>query len=597
MNMKQLMAKIPLIAAAALLGACSGASVNYDAKENSIAQAGSNLVPPTGDEAAWEEIQNDDGIFNEKYNAIKENPYVLVGEENQSYFSLDSWTASYSNLRRFINSGAKITGDVIKTDELINYFDYSFAKPAKGQDFASFAEISNAPWNQDHKLLTMAVTTKEAEIDPYVGNNYVFLIDVSGSMNGSERLGLVKQSFGLLLDNLNASDRISVVTYASGVNVLIDGAFADSKDAIMSRINALQASGGTYGEGGVEKAYEIAQKWFIAGGNNRVIVASDGDFNIGKSRGKDLEEMVAAKRESGIYLTCLGFGMYNYSDVTMETLAKHGNGGYFYINTISEAEKVLVNDLKKTLFTVAKDVKCEVTFDKATVQSYRLIGYENKGISRQDFYDENKDAGEVGSGHTSVVCYELILNENAQLGGGLANLNIHYKDPKNDESKEYANMFSLNEAEVSEDHRFVASVVEFSLALRDSEYKGNADYQRVIDTLAELDSVAQDQLKSEFLELVKTAKKQNLLSVNEVETVIVYVVMGWRMAGVEFEKGLTITPEDISKRLNYKNEMVGYYLDEDYVTPFEGATLQESITLYAKIAEATTPETQSVEGV
>lgn len=585
--MKNIAKTIGLFLGCALLTGCGSAAggLNNYPTGADVIQRIEDQADEKEPEIAWPATMEEEigDVSGERYNPLSENPFINAEEENQSYFSMDSWSASYSNLRRYINRGEKINGNIIKTDELINYFDYSYPRPTGTEDFASTIEVADAPWNKDHKLLAMAVTTKEAEIDPEQGNNYVFLIDISGSMDTKDRLPLVKQSLGLLLDNLHPTDRVSVVTYAGGVSKVLDGQTADNKNYIKNKINSLTAGGGTYGEGGIEMAYEVAKKWFIPDGNNRVIVATDGDFNIGKSGKDDLKKLIEEKRQSGIYLTCLGYGMYNYNDITMETLAKYGNGGYYYINNLLEAEKVLVKDLNKTLFAVAKDAKCEITFDKATVQSYRLIGYENKAISQQDFYDETKDAGEIGSGHTSVVCYELILNDGADLTGGLCNLNIHYKDPKTDESKAYVCSFSYLESTPSEDYTFITSLIEFSLAIRNSNYKGTSSYDHVIEVLEGLNAVKEDKFKAEFLGLVKLALQNKLVAENKsVDPIAVYIIIEWRMFGLELEKGTVLTPELLNEKLGFKEGLVSYYLDEDFVSPLESLTLESAAYVYAK---------------
>ena len=376
---------------------------------------GSNSYAPSGyykDDGYFSrdnELENGFLMGDESYNEIVENPFVKTDFAADSYFSMDSFTASYSNLRRYINNGMNLPSDLIRTDELINYFSYDIEKPTDGNTFSSTVEMGDCPWNEEHKLLTVGVATKEVKRIENNGNNIVFLIDVSGSMNSTNKLGLIKKSFKLFVENLDSSDIVSVVTYANGVNTIFEGRYVEKTGQLIKKVNNLRAFGGTGGDKGLERAYEIAKKYFIPGGNNRVIIASDGDFNIGRFSQEELKSFIEEKRESGIYLTTLGFGMGNYKDTTMETLAKYGNGGYAYIDCIAEAKKVLVDELDSTLVTVAKDVKSNIEFNPNVVDSYRLIGYENKKLTKDEFDDEDKDAGEIGSGKTSIICYELVL--------------------------------------------------------------------------------------------------------------------------------------------------------------------------------------------
>lgn len=483
---------------------------------------GSNGYAPSGN-------YKDDGYFSrdnelgngflmgdESYNEIVENPFVKTDFAADSYFSMDSFTASYSNLRRYINNEMNLPSDLIRTDELINYFSYDIEKPTDGNTFSSTVEMGDCPWNEEHKLLTVGVATKEVKRIENNGNNIVFLIDVSGSMNGTNKLSLIKESFKLFVENLDSSDIVSVVTYANGVNTIFEGRHIEKTDQLIKKVNNLRASGGTGGDKGLERAYEIAKKYFIPGGNNRVIIASDGDFNIGRFSQEELKSFIEEKRESGIYLTTLGFGMGNYKDTTMETLAKYGNGGYAYIDCIAEAKKVLVDELDSTLVTVAKDVKSNIEFNPNVVDSYRLIGYENKKLTKDEFDDEDKDAGEIGSGKTSIICYELVLKENIT-DDKLLSLNINYKDPVTSKSLKYNKEVGLKSLDkpVTDNYLFVASIVEFVLLLRSSNYMGNANYGELLVRLQRLSSIDNDTFKSEFRELVNKACSLNLIAVRK----------------------------------------------------------------------------------
>ncbi len=483
---------------------------------------GSNSYAPSGyykDDGYFSrdnELENGFLMGDESYNEIVENPFVKTDFAADSYFSMDSFTASYSNLRRYINNGMNLPSDLIRTDELINYFSYDIEKPTDGNTFSSTVEMGDCPWNEEHKLLTVGVATKEVKRIENNGNNIVFLIDVSGSMNSTNKLGLIKKSFKLFVENLDSSDIVSVVTYANGVNTIFEGRYVEKTGQLIKKVNNLRAFGGTGGDKGLERAYEIAKKYFIPGGNNRVIIASDGDFNIGRFSQEELKSFIEEKRESGIYLTTLGFGMGNYKDTTMETLAKYGNGGYAYIDCIAEAKKVLVDELDSTLVTVAKDVKSNIEFNPNVVDSYRLIGYENKKLTKDEFDDEDKDAGEIGSGKTSIICYELVLKENIT-DDKLLSLNINYKDPVTSKSLKYNKEVVLKSLDkpVTDNYLFVASIVEFVLLLRSSNYMGNANYGELLVRLQRLSSIDNDTFKSEFRELVNKACSLNLIAVRK----------------------------------------------------------------------------------
>lgn len=504
--MKKFICTFLTVAFLAVVCSCSG--------RNSYAPSG--YYKDDGYFSRDNELENGFLMGDESYNEIVENPFVKTDFAADSYFSMDSFTASYSNLRRYINNGMNLPSDLIRTDELINYFSYDIEKPTDGNTFSSTVEMGDCPWNEEHKLLTVGVATKEVKRIENNGNNIVFLIDVSGSMNSTNKLGLIKESFKLFVENLDSSDIVSVVTYANGVNTIFEGRYVEKTGQLIKKVNNLRASGGTGGDKGLERAYEIAKKYFIPGGNNRVIIASDGDFNIGRFSQEELKSFIEEKRKSGIYLTTLGFGMGNYKDTTMETLAKYGNGGYAYIDCIAEAKKVLVDELDSTLVTVAKDVKSNIEFNPNVVDSYRLIGYENKKLTKDEFDDEDKDAGEIGSGKTSIICYELVLKENIT-DDKLLSLNINYKDPVTSKSLKYNKEVGLKSLDkpVTDNYLFVASIVEFVLLLRSSNYMGNANYGELLVRLQRLSSIDNDTFKSEFRELVNKACSLNLIAVRK----------------------------------------------------------------------------------
>ncbi len=567
-----------LIAAVLLLATLASCSINHkgDGFYDGFYYAGAS-APMAMDE--------ENLLLNESYQKLSENPFFETEKVNNSYFSLDSNTAAYANLRRYIENKQSLNGNIIKTDELINYFSYSYPQPQDGEVFRATATGAPAPWNDRNLLLTLALTTKEEDPLGNQGRNFVFLIDVSGSMMGAGRLPLVKTAMCLLTDELADSDVISIVTYASGVRTLADGLRGNQKEKIKKIINGLSAGGSTYGSGGINQAYALAEKHFIKDGNNRVIIATDGDFNVGTTSQGDLTELIAGKRESGVYLTCLGFGMYNYKDVTMETLAKNGNGGYAYIDSETEAKKVLVEDLNKTLTVVSKDAKAMVSFDPAVVAAYRLIGYENKQLTEEDFHNEEKDAGEIGSGHTSVVCYELSLREDAPRDLTALTLKIHDKDPKKDTAREYEAAFTLADLQdhaPTADDRFVAALVEFSLILRDSEYRGQASYGDLLSRLGQLD-LAADPYKSEFYELVKQAKAANLLAdARYDDPVSVTVAADGFYVTFRHAKGEKLTLSEIVTAVGADRQTASFWYDEAFTEAYSETSVSADLTLYLK---------------
>ena len=448
-----------------------------------------------------------DGNYN--YEEVTENDFVQTETNNESYFSLDRNTASYGYMRRQINEGLTIAKNSVRLEEYVNYFNYNYDRPTDGNALAIGGSVFDCPWNAKHKLFKIGVAAEEVNMEGAKTNNLVFLIDTSGSMYGSDRLGLIQQAFTMLTENLGAADYISIVTYAGDSRIALDGARGNEKTKIANVLQDLTAEGSTNGQGGLEKAYAIAQKYFDSSFNNRVIIATDGDFNVGVSDKNSLTELISQKRSSGIYLSVLGVGMYNTSDTTMKTLAENGNGNYAYLDSVSEARKVLVEELGGTINTVAKDCKIGVTFNKDVVESFRLIGYETKLMNREEFENENKDAGEIGSGHTVTAVYEVALKGEA-VQGEVATAKINYKDPSTDQSKSVSKTFTLEEhyaATPSEDDVFVGCVVEFGLLLRESEYKADASFASVIARLDKLNCVATDQFKAEFLTLVSKAAR------------------------------------------------------------------------------------------
>jgi Ca-activated chloride channel family protein len=441
----------------------------------------------------------------EEYAEIVENEFIAAGAESFSTFSIDVDKAAYSNVRRFITAGQLPPADAVRTEELINYFDYAYPTPEEGTAFAVVTELGPCPWQEGHQLLHLGIKGYEASSVDAPPANLVFLIDVSGSMGSANKLPLVKQALRLLTQELRAQDRVAIVTYAGGFKVALAPTPGDQKEQIMGVVNGLGAGGGTAGVAALQRAYELASQYFQPAGSNRVILATDGDFNVGISSPKELETFIAAKRETGVFLSVLGFGTGNYKDDRLEMLANKGNGNYAYIDGIEEAEKVLVTEMAGTLFTIAKDVKLQVEFDSSVVKTYRLIGYENRLLAKEDFEDDTKDAGELGAGHTVTALYEIVPQPGTE-GEPLGTLHLRYKEPAESQSRYLKHELSGDAQpleETSENFRFSAAVATYAQCLRDSKHKGLA----TLELARELaDQARQDDLenyRADFVELVK----------------------------------------------------------------------------------------------
>lgn len=453
------------------------------------------------------------GWFNaEEYTANDENVFKNARTSPLSTFSIDTDTASYSNLRRYVlGLGMAPPNGAVRTEELINYFDYDNPLPTDGTPFAVSTETAQCPWNGENKLVKIAVQGDElTEKQP---SNLVFLLDVSGSMYTIEKLPLVKKSLKMLIDQLDENDTISIVTYASGTGVALESTPVSEKDKIIEALDALSAGGGTSGAAGINLAYEQAEKHLIDG-NNRIILCTDGDFNIGASSTGDLEKLITEKRDKGIFLTVLGFGMGNYKDSKMETLADKGNGSYAYIDNEREAKKVFVDEMPKTLYTIAKDVKIQVEFNPAEVKEYRLVGYENRILNNEDFENDKKDAGELGCGANVTAFYEIVPADGTESidlkyqtsettgSDELMTVKVRYKDPNGTESK-LIEMPVGNDvtAEPSGDFKFAAAIAELGMIINDSEYKGTSDFDSVISLARE--GIGEDEFgfRTEFLHM------------------------------------------------------------------------------------------------
>lgn len=461
----------------------------------------------------------------ESYDKPDENGFFLSQGQPLSTFAADVDTASYANVRRMIEDGygkRNIPADAVRPEEFLNYFSYDLNSPKKGEKFAVTTEVSKCPWNEDHELMFVGVKAEDKLDGQLPKSNLVFLIDVSGSMDDEDKLGLLKKGFNELVDNLPGEGTVSIVTYASKEEVVLDGADMSDKRQIKEAIRSLEAYGSTAGERGMEMAYEIAKENFIDGGNNRIIMATDGDLNVGISDPDELEDFISKKKDQGIYLSVLGFGEGNYKDDKMERLADCGNGNYSYIDSLIEARKVLVEEMTSTLVTVAKDVKFQVEFNPATVNSYRLIGYENREMDAVDFNNDKKDGGELGSGHSVVALYEIVpagsegaIDLKYQPAGNndgsddYATIKIRYKEPEKDKSELMSYVVGVDaySKSASENFKFASLVSEFAMILGDSDYAGNITCRDIINGYKELDDT--DDYKDEFISLVRMVEKRS----------------------------------------------------------------------------------------
>ena len=467
-------------------------------KGESFAPGGNDAVNPNKNNAAvgtTPEMEPSSPENDQTNNTFVENPFVSTEKNNVSTLSADVDTASYTYFRKLVNSGyswAELSrySSTFRTEEFLNYFKYTAEQPDENELFSVNSSLLPCPWNANNVLLT--VTLQAAEAAPTAGNNLVFLIDVSGSMSSQDKLPLLKTAFSYLVDHLSENDVISIVTYSGKEAVVLDGCSGNKKEDILAAINSLKASGSTNGEAGLQKAYQLAEKHRIEGGNNRIIMASDGDLNVGISSESALKQYITQKRDVGIFLSVLGFGTGNYRDEKMETLADNGNGVYLYVDGAAEAEKIFSTDLFANLYTVAKDVKMQITFDTAYVSAFRLIGYENRVLNEEDFTDDTKDAGEVGAGHQVTVCYELTLTEDAVAeGANWLELAVNYKLPDETVSV-FPNLYSIGYADYAKspdaDRAFMIAVIETCMLLHNSKYLPEGfDLDNILHSLNALD--------------------------------------------------------------------------------------------------------------
>lgn len=446
------------------------------------------------------------GTDGETYGEFEENDFIKTSDESTSTFSIDADGGSYSNIRDLISEGSEIPKYAIRTEEIINYFQYDYDDNSGNHPITLNGEISTCPWEPGHKLLRVGIKGKEIPFEALPPSNIVLLIDVSGSMSYSNKLDLLKESFNLLVDKLRPQDRIAIVTYAGSSGVVLESTPCSEKDIIKSAINSLGSGGGTNGAEGIITAYSIAEDHFQENGNNRVILASDGDFNVGITSREDLEKLIEEEREKGIFLTTIGVGRGNYNDANMEQIANHGNGTYEYIDNLDQAKKVFIDEFSK-LYTVAKDVKVQLTFNQRLVDSYRLIGYENRVLENEDFEDDTKDAGEIGAGQTITAYYQIIPSSisNPPVFEETFSIDFRYKLPNEDASQ----LITLNIIDQlqsfnasSEDHRFVGAMAALGMHLFNSKYKGDIDLNKIKQWVDNADSFDPNGYKSDLKDLL-----------------------------------------------------------------------------------------------
>jgi Ca-activated chloride channel family protein len=476
---------------------CSGPSPS-DLFVNSPSVSG--LLSPMSAQRSLSPNDGAPGSNTESYQTIHENPFLAPLKNPLSTFSIDVDTASYSNVRRFLNQGKLPPKDAVRIEEMLNYFRYDYAQPEAGKPFALKTELSEAPWKKGHQLLQIGLQAPAVEMGNTPRSNLVFLLDTSGSMASPDKLPLLKQSLRLMVDQLSEKDSVSMVVYAGSAGQVLPPTPGHRKDVILKALDNLEAGGGTAGGAGIRLAYSLARQQFIQGGNNRVILATDGDFNVGASSDAEMEYLIEQERKEGVFLTVLGFGTGNYKDSKMETLANKGNGNYAYIDSLSEARKVVVQELGATLLTVAKDVKLQVEFNPAKVAKYRLIGYENRLLRAEDFDNDAKDAGELGAGHTVTALYEIEpvtaataqeqsltyteteIKDTAFASDDLLTLKLRYKQPHQDTSELLTHTVEAQAkpwSEASVNLQFAASVAGFGMLLRQSEHKGDLTLSQV----------------------------------------------------------------------------------------------------------------------
>jgi Ca-activated chloride channel family protein len=508
-------------------------SIVVDGLARRIMPAPAASPPPYGHPYPFPYPRGGRGDVNtEAYDHVGENAFQSVSSDPLSTFSIDVDTASYANVRRFLNSGALPPADAVRIEELINYFRFDYPHAMNDQPFSVTTEIAACPWNTEHKLALVGLQARPLDADNVPARNLVFLLDVSGSMEPPDKLPLVRTAMRMLVDTLTSRDRIAIVVYAGASGVVLPSTSGSQKERIHEAIARLEAGGSTNGGAGIQLAYQIAEEQFVKGGINRVILATDGDFNVGVTNQSDLTRLIEHKRASGIFLSVLGVGTGNIKDSTMEKLADRGNGNYAYLDSLHEARKVLVKEAGATLVTVAKDVKIQIEFNPANVSAYRLIGYENRLLNKEDFNDDRKDAGEIGAGHTVTALYEIVppgarmdapavdplkyqrTPPTASLKAGptellrdeLMTVKLRYKAPDGNESRLITVPVKNRTGELSPNVGFAAAVAEFGMLLRRSEYRGTATHGDAAALGRRFRGPDPDGYRVEFVRLVELAE-------------------------------------------------------------------------------------------
>jgi Ca-activated chloride channel family protein len=546
-----------LLATALVLGACEGSQSGgdsaaaadtaafggmvYDApvpsQEEAVPAAApmdtAGLPPAAGHVEVGQPVTPPDGPNTEEYAVIRENEFRLASREPLSTFGIDVDAASYANVRRFLAQGQLPPAGAVRIEELVNYFDYEYADPAGPRPFTVTSEISAAPWNRAHRLVHVGIQGKRMQAENLPASNLVFLVDVSGSMDEPAKLPLVQQSLRMLVEQLRDRDRVAIVVYAGAAGMVLPSTPGSHKAAILRAIDGLRAGGSTAGGEGIEMAYRVARDNLVRGGNNRVILATDGDFNVGVSSDAELVRIIEEKRREGIFLTVLGYGTGNYKDGKMEQLADHGNGNYAYVDDLREARKVLVEEMGGTLLAIAKDVKVQVEFNPSRVRAYRLIGYENRALAAQDFNDDRKDAGELGAGHSVTALYEIIpagsdepipgvdplryqqtrTRPGAARTDELLTVKLRYKDPRGETSQLIERPLldrGVALERTSADFRFSAAVAEWGMLLRQSRHRGDATYDGVLRLARGAMGSDPNGHRADFVRLVDASRRMAL---------------------------------------------------------------------------------------
>jgi Ca-activated chloride channel family protein len=525
-----------IIGVLVLIAACSSEQAQQGKKETpkaSVGSADAALIMPEAGPASTVthclRAPTGTGEFNtESYSTIVENGFKNALVDPVSTFSIDVDAGSYANVRRFINDNRLPPPDAVRIEELVNYFHYDYPDPSGEHPFSIITEASTCPWNDAHRLVHIGIQGKRIDTRDIPPSNLVFLLDVSGSMQPANKLPLLKSAFRLLVEQLRPQDRVAIVVYAGAAGLVLPSTSGADKETILQAIADLSAGGSTAGGAGIKLAYKIAEENIAETGNNRVILATDGDFNVGVSSDAEMVRLIESNRDKGIFLTVLGFGTGNIKDSKLEQIADHGNGNYYYVDNILEARKTLVSELGATLYTIAKDVKIQIEFNPAKVAGYRLIGYENRLLNREDFNDDKKDAGDLGAGHSVTALYEIVpygvevpganvdslkyqttsISPEAFESPEMMTVKFRYKLPDGLVSRLITRPVqdtALDFDKTSDDFRFAASVAQFGMLLRDSEYKGNSTYRGVIETASK--SVGDDNggYRREFIRLVENS--------------------------------------------------------------------------------------------